>query len=294
MKAYQKRTPEEIADQKRALLDRADKGLTDLAEKLASSETTDAIKEWSLFVSRFHNYSLHNQCLIASQRPTASHCAGFGKWKELNRSVKKGEKGIAILAPVIRKNETTNDAGLTTTESKIRGFRTVYVFDVAQTEGEALPVHPAKNLTDASPEDLARVETAIRSLCPIVDDETPPRPGVMGWTDGKKIHVTRDQSTGSRLSVLIHEAAHFILHFEDGKLASSSDLPRDMAELEAEATACAVSSAMGYEFAGFAACYMAQYGATTDKVKESIPRIRKAIATLCSLLTDKAESEDEE
>ena len=51
-------------------------------------------------MSRFHRYSVNNQMLIYMQCPSATHVAGFNKWKsEFSRSVKKGERGIQIIAP---------------------------------------------------------------------------------------------------------------------------------------------------------------------------------------------------
>jgi hypothetical protein len=52
-------------------------------------------------IARFRRYSSHNVCLIASQYPTATHVAGFHAWRTLGRFVRKGEKGIAILAPIV-------------------------------------------------------------------------------------------------------------------------------------------------------------------------------------------------
>ena len=54
-------------------------------------------------IGRFHRYSLHNVLLIASQKPNATHIAGFRTWNELGRFVRKGEKGIMILAPIVRR-----------------------------------------------------------------------------------------------------------------------------------------------------------------------------------------------
>jgi hypothetical protein len=93
-------------------------------------------------MARFHNYSFGNILQIARQRPTATRVAGFSAWKELGRFVKRGEKGIQILAPVTgyrrRKDEAEGE-----TDSKpqpvLMGFRAVYVFDYAQTEGVDLP-----------------------------------------------------------------------------------------------------------------------------------------------------------
>jgi hypothetical protein len=57
-------------------------------------------------MSRFHDYSIGNQILIMLQKPDATKVAGFNTWKELGRWVKKGEKGISILAPVFPTRET--------------------------------------------------------------------------------------------------------------------------------------------------------------------------------------------
>ena len=87
-------------------------------------------------MARFHKYSFHNICLIASQCPTATRVAGFQTWRTMGRFVRKGEKGIAILAPIVgrRETESTGDNA-----RAIIGFRAAYVFDVDQTEGEPLP-----------------------------------------------------------------------------------------------------------------------------------------------------------
>ena len=54
-------------------------------------------------MGRFHRYSLHNVCLIVAQRPSATRVAGFYTWRSVGRFVRKGEKGIAILAPIVRR-----------------------------------------------------------------------------------------------------------------------------------------------------------------------------------------------
>ena len=66
------------------------------------------LREYLAAMARFHRYSLHNILLIASQKPNATHVAGFRAWHKLGRFVKKGEKGILILAPIIRKKSEDN------------------------------------------------------------------------------------------------------------------------------------------------------------------------------------------
>ena len=77
-------------------------------------------------MARFHKYSWHNVCLIASQRPAATRVAGFQTWRTMGRFVRKGEKGIAILAPIIGRREAESASD---NERAVVGFRAAYVFD---------------------------------------------------------------------------------------------------------------------------------------------------------------------
>ena len=58
-------------------------------------------------MGRFHRYNVNNICLIATQRPTATRVAGFHAWRALGRFVRKGEKGIAIMAPITARRQDT-------------------------------------------------------------------------------------------------------------------------------------------------------------------------------------------
>src|SRR5947209_14804587 len=102
---------------------------------------SEALKNYLAVMARFHQYSWNNCLLIALQRPEATHVAGFHAWHKLGRFVRKGEKGIAILAPVIAKREIKDDATSETelTIQQLVGFRTAFVFDVSQTNGKELP-----------------------------------------------------------------------------------------------------------------------------------------------------------
>lgn len=86
------------------------------------SETLTALLQT---MARFHRYSVRNVWLIAAQCPTATRVAGFQTWKTLKRSVRRGEKGIAILAPIVRHRRATEPAD----DEAILGFRAAYVFD---------------------------------------------------------------------------------------------------------------------------------------------------------------------
>ena len=90
---------------------------------------SEALTQYLAAIGRFHRYSFGNVMLIASQKPTATHVAGFHTWHKLGRFVKKGEKGILILAPIVRrKNESAKQMD-TDESSTTVGFRAAYVFE---------------------------------------------------------------------------------------------------------------------------------------------------------------------
>jgi N-terminal domain of anti-restriction factor ArdC len=100
---------------------------------------SEALTVYLKAIGRFHHYSLHNVLLIASQKPNASYVAGFRTWKGLGRFVKKGEKGIMILAPIIRRKAQNDDEERDEISRPIAGFRAAFVFDISQTDGKELP-----------------------------------------------------------------------------------------------------------------------------------------------------------
>jgi antirestriction protein ArdC len=100
---------------------------------------SEALTAYLKAIGRFHRYSLHNVLLIASQKPNASYVAGFRTWNELGRFVKKGEKGIMILAPIIRRNTQDEEKIPEEISRSIAGFRAAFVFDISQTDGKELP-----------------------------------------------------------------------------------------------------------------------------------------------------------
>src|SRR5579871_3115416 len=125
------------------------------------SGRNEALFTYLQTMAKFPTYSARNVLLIAAQRPTATHLEGLRSWNELGRSVRPGEKGIYIFAPMIgiktngqnqsQAQDTTKKSGkgkkaaeppkepAQQPETQLLGFRGVYVFDVSQTGGEPLP-----------------------------------------------------------------------------------------------------------------------------------------------------------
>jgi hypothetical protein len=113
-----------------------------LVEALEAGHS-EVLTQYLSAMGRFHNYSLGNIMLIARQKPDATHVAGLRAWNSLSRFVKRGEKGILILAPMIGRKTANSAADATEdakqSEAQLYGFRAVYVFDISQTEGKDLP-----------------------------------------------------------------------------------------------------------------------------------------------------------
>ena len=118
----------------------ADQALQNLTDALKNGKS-ERITQYLAMLAKFHRYSFGNVLLILSQMPAATHVAGFGTWKQMGRFVKKGEKGIVIIAPMsIRPKEDKPEGQEQSDRAKpILRFRGVYVFDVTQTDGQPLP-----------------------------------------------------------------------------------------------------------------------------------------------------------
>jgi antirestriction protein ArdC len=137
-------------------LKQVERGLEELNEALAAGQS-ERLTRYLEVMAKFHRYSFGNVMLILTQRPDATQVAGFHRWKELGRHVKKGASGIGILAPLVYKKQD-EDAG--DDEKVVRGFKIVHVFDVSDTDGEELPEFAT---VEGEPGDnLARIEQLIR------------------------------------------------------------------------------------------------------------------------------------
>src|SRR6202166_1551296 len=106
-------------------------------------------------MAKFHTYSFGNIMLIARQKPDASNVAGLRTWNSLGRFVKRGEKGIFILAPMVGRRSTKDVAtdepsqdATTEGQRTLYGFRAVYVFDKVCRLVETKHFNPGMNGVD--------------------------------------------------------------------------------------------------------------------------------------------------
>jgi hypothetical protein len=254
----------------------AEKAIETLAQALEEGRS-EALTECLGAMSRFHRYSLHNILLIACQRPDATHVAGFHTWqKEFGRYVMAGERGIAILAPMVRKarGETTEaEAGDEAQARILRGFRVVYVFDVAQTDGRPLPEFatvsgdPGRHLGNLKALVVARgIELSYE----------PNLGGAYGMSSGGKIQVLAGQTPAQEFAVLAHEVAHELLH----KVEAQDRPDKTTRETEAEAVAYVVTSAVGLQTGTAARDYIQLYRGDKETLARSLERIQQTASLI--------------
>lgn len=252
------------ADDLKKLTTESLKQLAALLEQGHSERLTSLLKT----MAQFHRYSLHNVCLIVSQRPTATRVAGFHTWRTLGRFVRKGEKGIAILAPIVARRRDTEDDD----SRAVVGFRTTYVFDVEQTDGAPLP-EPSEPGGDPGGQ-TASLKAAIASAgiaVRYVDDLG----GALGVSCGGRIELLIGLSPASEFMVLVHEYAHELLH-------RSSDRPesRETRELEAEAVAFVVGQAAGLDVGDTSRDYIHLYRGDSTALAQSLDRIQRTASLI--------------
>jgi DNA primase len=270
-----------------AELSRTDEALDRLQRGVAELAQTDHWRAWLGAQAKFHRYSFNNVLLIASQRPDASQVAGFRTWLTLNRCVRKGEKGIWILAPRTHKEQLDDDPNRSATV--VTGFHAVPVFDLAQTDGEQLPAPALPALLEGDGpagvyDGLVQVADGLGFR---VEDATFAEAQKNGETDFGRhmIGVRCDRDQVQRIKTLAHELGHAILH-------GSSAVSRELRELEAESVAYVVCEAQGIESDGYSFGYVVGWaGGGADAVagiKASAARIQKAAAVILERLAAEA------
>jgi hypothetical protein len=236
-------------------------------------------------MARFHNYSFGNIVAIARQRPTATRVGGFGTWKELGRFVKRGEKGIQILAPMIgygRKNadaaQESNPDTNAKPQPKLIGFRAVYVFDVAQTEGADLPEFE-HNISGEVGEQRDRLIgfLAQENIALEFNERIAP---ALGVSYGGKIALLPGQSKPEEFVTLVHETAHELLHRAERRTFTTATVR----ETEAEAVAFIVGQAIGLEMGNASSDYIQMYNGNATLLAESLEVIQRTSAVILAAI----------
>lgn len=253
------------------LKDRIAAFVEQLALETDSAMSNQRLMDYLAFCARFHRYSLYNTCLIYSQFPEATRVAGYRRWQQMGRQVKKAEKGIAILAPIFtrRKDEDDDDRA-------IRGFMAVHVFDESQTEGADLPQDPMLTMGTCHEDLVGRLLGFAEAKG--IQVVTGSVGGAYGSSAGGKITLDPKLVGADRFAVLVHEVAHEILHHGDNKP------DRKTGEIQAETTAHIVCSHFGIPSA--APNYLFAQGATGDEIITQLNPLVNTIQTIIAALEE--------
>jgi hypothetical protein len=251
-----------------------------LIEQLEAGHS-DALTAYLNAMSRFHHYSFGDVLEIARQMPDATRVAGFWAWKQLGRSVKSGEKGIRILAPIVgakRKKDEETEKDITRQNTRVLvGFRNAYVFDVSQTEGVDLP--ELRGMSGDVGENRDRLISFIekQGIALTYTEKIAP---ALGASYGGRIAILPGQSEGEEFSTLVHELAHEMLEHAKRRTTTT----KVVRETEAEAIAFVIAKAVGLQTGSASADYIHLYHGNASLLAESLEVIQQTSAVILAAL----------
>ncbi len=285
-------------------------GIEDNIQQIFQSEQ---YADYLRTMSRFHSYSVNNTILIHMQMPNATRVAGFNKWKnQFGRHVKKGEKGLTVIAPTPFKKkieemkldpetrapvlDSEGKVVMEEREIEIPMFKPVRVFDVSQTEGRPLP-SLVTDLTGNVQHYEAFMET-LRRTSPMPIYMEPLRPGLDGLCNFTKqtISIREGMSQVQTVCATVHETAHAVLHDKEhtrltaaaGDETKEPPKPKDKntMEVEAESVSYTVCQYYGIETGANSLGYIATWSKdrSLPELKASLETISKTASALITTI----------
>lgn len=295
-------TPEQRQEKIRQITDKLEQGVHQIFE-------SDNYRAYLSTMAKFHSYSLNNTILIAMQKPGATLVAGYTAWqKDHDRHVKKGEKGIQIIAPSPYKVKQERDALDPKTgkpqmdaqgnplkeiiEVERPAFKVATVFDISQTEGKELPSIGVNELSGGV-EGYEALFDALKATCPVpIAFEDIPS-GAKGYyhTEDHRIALQEGMSQMQTVKTLIHEMSHERMHSHEKEKPVEERLSRRSMEVEAESVAFVVGTALSAEhpelkldFSDYSFGYIAGWssGKETAELKASLGRIQATASEMIS------------
>ncbi|MBQ2883313.1 MAG: hypothetical protein IJE43_06030 [Alphaproteobacteria bacterium] len=266
---------------------------------LATIDTDEDWLRYLSFQSLFYNYSFGNTILIYSQNPEASYVKGYKAWNQLGRYVKKGAKGLAILAPCFKKTEVFKEPenkseyhdaeGEKEVKKVISGFCVTYVYDIADTDGsdEYLPVL-VKGLagnSEAEKEIYERLRAFISKEHTVTEVTGTASKGSYNLDTGV-ICVRGDLDYLQRIKTLLHEYAHAL----DFKMHPEPDVSRNRRELIAESVAFVVAMRLGLDTSSYSMSYIKSWLKDADELKIIADTVQKVSARIINNLAESSDS----
>jgi antirestriction protein ArdC len=229
-------------------------------------------------MAKFRAYSFLNVLLILKQCPNARRVAGYKTWLSFGRQVKKGEKGIMILAPMHHQQSEKKEPSGEVEESRhAAGFRAVFVWDEQQTAGNDLP--QIGSVTGDPTVYLERLEEFVqrKGIALSYSDAIAP---AKGTAEKGKITLLPSQSPAETFATLVHEVAHSDMHFGDRR----ADTDKRIRETEAESVAFVVCSAIGINPGTASRDYIGLYGGDSKLLLASLEYVRATASFILDAL----------
>ncbi|MCR4839207.1 MAG: ssDNA-binding domain-containing protein [Eubacterium sp.] len=276
-----------------SMKEKVDAALERLNEGVRDFFQGDHYKEYLATMSKLHHYSARNCILIERQHPGAEMVASYNSWKKnFNRQVKKGEKGIMILAPSKRTVEVDVPGKLDASGNPLKEkrdyitFRPVYVFASDQTEGDPLP--ELINRLDFKVDGYEKIKSALIRIsdCPIIFEPMKEGDSINGFFNPMKneIHIREGMSEAQTVKTILHEISHSLIH-----PATLSDKTRNEKEIEAESSAWIVCNYLFGDEADFGEYSFGYVGSWAEgkeikELTECVENIKRASGILIERL----------
>ena len=252
--------------------------LARLEQAVAAIHDSEDFRRYLDVQARFHHYSVGNTLLILLQRPDATQVAGFHAWRKMGRHVTRGEKGIAIVVPHVRKRKNEDDE-----DERITGFGTGYIFDISQTDGEPLPAVEVPVLEGEEGSELfdrlaGLVAAEGLSLERRPADMMPP--DVMGFYTPRERQIVVGEAAPLQMSkTLAHELAHHYTGLVDAN--------RSEHETVAESVAYIVCASHGLDTGARSFPYVAIWSQDPAVFRQALGTIQRVSAQLIDALKER-------
>ena len=240
--------------------DKIKSALESIENGLAAINTDKDWIRYLTFCSSFYNYSYNNIILIMMQRPDATYVAGYTAWRKLNRYVKKGEKGIGILCPCIRKVEAfkePDDANVYNdreaekeVKKVITGFRIGYVSSQ----------YRVQEVTGTSAKGSYNIDT-------------------------KVITVRSDLQYKQKIKSILHELSHAV----DFEMHPDMTIPRNKREIIGESCAFVICLRLGIDTSSYSFSYLKSWLKDPKELGEVADCVQKISS---KIINELAESSD--
>ena len=272
--------------------------LNRIEDCLATINTDEDWLKFLSFQAQFYNYSFGNAMLIFSQNPNATYVKGYKAWNQLGRYVKKGSKGLAILAPCIRKVEVFkepenknlyhDEEAEKETRKVVSGFRIAYVYDIADTDGDdsMLPVLVTGLAGNGEQEKeiYERLLNVISKEHCVQEVSGTASKGSFNL-ETEVISIRGDLEYLQKIKTLLHEYAHLL----DFQMHPEDDISRNRRELIAESVAFIVSLRLGLDTSRYSMSYIKSWLKDKEELKIIADSVQKIAYTI---ITELAESSD--